>query len=332
MQAEYASPPGGAVARDSALPGRIIPDAAAPFRERFNLSSFTFSHSLAGHPLFEIPRLAELAKTMWGKGGGNVTCHTGETPFDQGWDNVRPKALSIVDAVARIRESGSWVLLKSVQEVPEYGALMERCLDELTELTGVALREEITWVDVYIFIGSPRSVTPYHMDPESTFLFQIHGEKDYHLFDPADRTILTEQEIERYYAGDLSAAKYKGDNQSQAQVHHLRPGVGLHQPVRAPHWVKYGDDFSVTLSILFLMRQYTRQAKIYQVNHFLRQLGRQPTPPGRSALRDSLKVLALSSPGHRPKTKSDLLRHGLSRLDMAKKLAGRLTRGHVPAQ
>ena len=297
------------------LPDRILETRNQCFREQFNRSSFQFSHNLAAHPLFEIPRLVELANSLLNKDKTKVAFYSADLPLTAGWKHKAPrKAMSVEEAIACIEESGSWVLLKSVQEVPPYRAVLEQCLRELEELTGAPLQKEITWVDAYIFIASPRSVTPYHIDHESNFLLQIHGEKDINLFDPNDRSVLTDEEIEYYYIGHLSGAKYREENQSKASVYHLTPGTGVHHPARAPHWVKNGDGFSVSLSINFCMRQYDLQARVYQANHYLRKLGIRPTPPGLSPLRDGLKIRALGSIPRirKPKTKYELLRYGIA--------------------
>jgi hypothetical protein len=294
----------------SELPPRIFNHSAGEFATDFNRAPFQLSHNLADHPLFEIPRLTELAKQMWVQGGGNVTFHVGEKPIDERWDNVKRQRLSILDAIAEIETSGSWILIKSIQNVPEYDAVLKKGMEELKELIGEHVDEEIAWLDAYLFIASPHAVTPYHIDAESTFLMQIHGEKDYNLIDPNDRSILTEEEIEGYYVGDLSAATFKEECQGKAFVVHMAPGVGLHQPARSPHWVKNGDDFSVTLSFLFLTHEYAKQARIYQANHYLRKLGMSPTQPGRSAMRDGVKKLVFSNLWHKPKSKYELLRYG----------------------
>jgi hypothetical protein len=281
------------------------------FSEQFNRSSFGFSHNLAAHPLFELPRLVELAKAL---GEKQIAFYSSELPIDQGWKRKLPRQLlPVEEAIARISESGSWVLLKSVQNDPQYGALLGDCVEELERLTAVPLSREITWIDAYIFLASPGSLTPYHIDHEANFLLQIHGQKDVSVFDPNDRSVLTEQEIERYYVGYMNGAKYREENQCKAKVYRLTPGTGVHHPMRAPHWVQNGDSYSVSLSINFCLRQYDRQAKIYQANHYLRKLGIRPTPPGASPLRDAAKVFALSPPRVRkPRNKYELLRYGIA--------------------
>lgn len=315
---------------DSKLPTKIFNHSAGEFAKGFNRTPFKLSHNLANHPLFEIPRLTELAKRIWSQGGGNVTFHVGEKPIDEKWDNVSRQRFSILDAVAQINTSGSWILIKSIQNIPEYGAILKKGMDELEELIGDRLKEKISWLDAYLFIASPHAVTPYHIDAESTFLMQVHGEKDYNLFDPNDRSILTEEEIEGYYVGDLSSATYKEECQSKAFVVHMEPGIGLHQPARAPHWVRNGDDFSVTLSFLFLTHEYAMQARVYQANHYLRKFGMTPSEPGKSALRDGLKKLVFGNLWHKPKNKYELLRYGHDKYKAPINLMRKIARRFAP--
>ncbi|MEH2260075.1 cupin-like domain-containing protein [Nostoc sp.] len=307
---------------DAKLPEQIIETDISNFRENFNSSHFMFSHNLAGHALFEIPRLVELANTMLSQGRTNkIQSYISKVPVEQKW-NQRPGIKQINEAIAHIGESDSWVMLEDVQVDSEYAALVDQIITELETLTGKPLRQQMTWLGAYIFIGSPNSITPYHIDSELNFLFQIQGKKDMSLFNQNDHSVLSEEEIEKFYVGDLNVANYKEENQSKARVYHLQPGKGLHHPILAPHWAKNDNNVSVALSILFYLRPYDLKARIYQVNSYLRRLGLEPTPPGKSPLKDRIKILALGLlSDRRPKNKFMLLRSGVLRL---KSLEGRL--------
>ncbi len=312
--------------RNVGLPNRVIAADAGSFRDKFNRSSFEFSHNLRDHPLFDLRRLSALGQSLWPR--SMASFHSCDIPLNKGWSLAPSRVATIEDAIERIGESGSWVLLKGVQEDPDFLDLLNQCIRELEDLTEVPLRREITWMDAYVFIASPGSLTPYHMDHEANFLFQITGEKLMNVFDANDRSVLTDSEIERYYAGDFSAAKYRDENQTKASVYHLGPGMGLHHPVRAPHWVRNGDAPSITLSILFFLREYDLEARIYQVNSYLRRLGLTPVPPGRSRFRDSLKRSALGAISRRgkPRTKYEALRSGMTRLEAPIRFGMRLLR------
>jgi len=313
------------------LPPRIFNHSAAEFSDDFNRLPFQLSHNLADHPLFDLARIEQLAERIWSEGGGDVTFHVAEKPIDGKWEDVRRQRRSLLDAIANIQTSDSWILIKGIQKVPEYDAILRKGIDELDEIVGDHLKEKIAWLDAYLFIASPHAVTPYHIDGESTFLMQVHGEKDYNIIDPNDRSIITDVEIENYYVGDLSAARFKDECPDKAFVIHMKPGVGLHQPARSPHWVTNGDEFSVTLSFLFLTHEYTMHARVFQANHYLRKLGFSPVGPGRSAVRDSVKKVMFGNLWHKPRNKYELLRYGHDKYKAPMNLLRKIARRPAPA-
>jgi hypothetical protein len=302
------------------LPTEIIKSDSRDFANKFNYKPFEFIHHLAEHPLFEIPRLVELANTIAVEyGREKVTCLASNIEAHQKWSDMTHKE-QIAETISQIEKSGSLVLIKSAHLETEYNILMNQILAELEELTGVPLKQEITWPEAYIFISSPNSVTPYHIDHESNFLFQISGAKDIHLFDPFDRSILTEQEIEEYFAFDLESATYKEEHQTKAFSYHLNSGKAVHHPSLAPHWVRNGNQVSVSLSINFCMRSIDLNARVYQVNHFLRKLGINPTPPGQSLIKDRLKMMAMGAfVKSKPDIKNDVVFSGVTRFKKSMK-------------
>ncbi|MDE1992102.1 MAG: hypothetical protein KGI75_06340 [Rhizobiaceae bacterium] len=286
------------------------------FRSDFNKKSFQFSHNLVGHRLFSLPRLAELAKTLLADTTTrSVRWQAGGAPVDAGWAvPLNEKVESVNEAISNLAESGSWVLLYSVQRDPEYRALLDQLMSEILSDTGCR-REDVTWEDAYIFLASPNAVTPYHIDHEATFLFQVHGNRTANIWDANDRSVLQEKEIEKYYAGDLNAAKYTVEKQAKATVYALNQGTGVHHPSKAPHAFKNGDIYSIALGIHFCVRECDQQAATYQMNYLLRRVGLKPTPPGKSAWRDKLKMSIIGMFADKnPKTKHDMLRSGFKKL------------------
>jgi hypothetical protein len=117
---------------------------------------------------------------------------------------------------------------------------------------------------------------------------QVHGDKQLNVFPPDDREVVTEQEIERFYTTDTNAAIYRPHLQDRADVITLRPGLGVHIPVHAGHWLRNGDNISISVSINY--HSYAgERASLYFVNHYLRKFGIAPTPPFRSPLLDAVK-------------------------------------------
>lgn len=267
------------------------------FGEHFNHSSFSFRHSLAHHPLFTLPRLAELAETILTRGNPRNFTHYVASDIDAGTRlPSREPGARVAHAVARIGESGSWIKLTSAQDVdPEYRRLTDRVLEEIEDRTRVAIRREMTWLGATIFVASPGTITPYHIDHTPNFLLQIQGTKQVNVFDQTDRSVLTEEEIERFYIGDEGAACYRESSQAKANVYDLLAGDGVHHPGLAPHWVKNGSEISVALSVAFCLRSLDRLAGVYQANHYLRRLGRRPAPLGQSPWIDALKIHAFGA-------------------------------------
>jgi hypothetical protein len=298
-------------------PERMLRADAVTFGHFFNRRSFTFAHSLAGNPLFTLPRLARLADTMLAAGDRRrFLALGGESATAGSRLSSLPREQPLASTVAELGARRNWVKLSNADLFDqEYRELLERLLDELAILGRFARRTEISWSSLTVFLASPGIVTPYHMDHESNFLLQVAGEKDLFLFDGNDPAVLSEQDIERYYLGDQLAARYSAELQPRAAAYRMVPGVAAHHPPLAPHWVQNGTAVSVSVSIGFCMRSFDRRARIYQVNHYLRRLGLSPATPGRSALRDRLKSGALGLLAkRRPVTPDDVMYSGLRRL------------------
>ena len=237
--------------------------------------------------------------------------------MDAKWSHLPPseQVASVSDAIQNLDKSGSWVVLYRVQNDPEYSAILEQALDDIEEMIGEPLRPEITWKDSYIFMGSPHAVTPYHIDHETAFLMQVHGNRLAHLWDQKDRSVLTEKELENYYTGDLGAGTYVEANQPKAYVYNMDAGKGVHHPVLAPHYYKNGDTYSVACGVHLCLREADQRGRAYQVNALLRKLGLNPTPVGQSPWKDNLKIRALNLLDDKhPKTKYALIRSGYKRI------------------
>jgi hypothetical protein len=179
-------------------------------------------------------------------------------------------------------------VLKFVETDPEYSQLLDACLAEIAAIAeplnlGMDQRES------FIFVSSPGSVTPYHIDPECNFLLQIRGRKTVHQFPAQDRSLITEEELEQFFAGGHRNLKYREEFADRAQTFLLQPGEGLHFPVAAPHWVQNEDEVSISYSITFRTRQSLRRCAVHRFNAGLRRWGWTPTPVGRSPWRDELK-------------------------------------------
>jgi hypothetical protein len=258
---------------------------AEVFRTNFDVKPFLSRHRLVDHALFALPRLVELSRALPKE---QVEYNAGDLAVNQDPSLTPQTGLSVEETIRRIEDCKSWMVLKNVEADPEYRDLLHACLADVERLNhprarGICKRE------AFIFISSPGSVTPYHMDPECNFLLQIRGWKQVSMFDASDRSLVTEEQLERFYSGVHRNMVFKDEYQEKAVVFQLRTGEALHFPVTAPHWVKNGDAVSISFSITFQTRVTERRATIYAINHALRQRGYHPRPFGRSRFRDALK-------------------------------------------
>jgi hypothetical protein len=303
---------------------RILQACPKEFKSSFNLHPFKFHHTLHRSGLFEIPRIVELAKRMIEKNGdycaldfrhGSIGTKFGSNAMDA-TSNAIQKNERLDEAVSHLGENGTWIKLVRVQSYDaEYARVLDVITSELESLSGFPLRKDMTLVTMTLVLSSPNIATPFHLDHETNFLFQVQGLKDVCLFPATDRELVRDQEVENYYSGDFDAVLYRQEMQERGTVFRLAPGEVVHHPALAPHWVKNGDNISVSISINYCMKSLEKRARVYQANYFLRRMGLKPVPPGLSPLRDSLKWRFISTFEHRnPTTFSEVVHTPVNRL------------------
>jgi hypothetical protein len=267
---------------------RLFEVGRETFRLHFDRSSFEFQHRLADHPLFELPRLMKLAEKTAQTRPDDLYYDSGDVRVDQRWDQTPRGSFSIIEVMERIEHSGAWIILHKAHLDPDYNVVLRKCMAELEDLIGVNLDRVMRVQEIILFVTSPKRITAYHIDRECNFLLQIRGSKTMSVFDPNDRVVLSEEELERFWSVDNNAAIYKPEYQDRARVYRMTPGTVVHLPVNAPHWVRNDDNVSVSVSINFQFRDHIR-GNVYRANYAIRRLGLQPTPPGQSKIADALK-------------------------------------------
>lgn len=256
---------------------------ARAMREDFDRRPFALRHRLCAHPLFALPRLIALARRLPPE---CIEYNAGDLPVGQDPRATPRNGLGAEETLRRIARCGSWMVLKDVQRDPDYAALLGDCLADLRV-------PDMRLAQGFVFVSSPGAVTPFHMDPEHNFLLQVAGRKTIYVFDPADREVLAEEDLERFYAGAHRNLAWRETWQPRARAFVLSPGDGVHVPVTAPHWVQNGGAVSVSFSVTFRSRASERRAQVYAMNARLRRRGRVPAPYGASAFRDALKGFSL---------------------------------------
>jgi hypothetical protein len=264
---------------------RLLEIDAEQFSESFARRPFTVRHSLSEHPLLSVESLAQLAERI---PAGSVEHNRGDVPEVLSNGDAPQEDLSPGEIARGIETNGCWMVLKHIEQDPEYKRLLDETLDEVAPLVsdregGMHRREG------FIFLSAPNSVTPSHIDPEHNFLLQVRGWKEMNVGRFTDPR--AEQELlERYYSGGHRNLEWKPDD---ATTYRLDPGHGIYVPVHAPHFVRNGDSVSVSLSITWFTPAIERDARVHALNARLRRLGISPAGPGQRAAADQAKAGAV---------------------------------------
>jgi hypothetical protein len=262
------------------------PASAQLFRNEFDRTAFAFSQSLDRAECFSYPALLEIAKRFEARRSGFHVEEEDTTP-GKGW-SINSARKTLVENLEEIEHTHSFVMLKRVHQEPEYKQILEDCIREVCDLTGIDIRKRYRDPLMTVMVTSPFRVTPYHMDAEATLLMQIQAVKSIYIFDGNDRAVLPTTELERYWTGDINAVTYKPELQDRAKTFELVPGGGVFFPVTFPHWVQNGPDVSISVSINF-KRVLDNKADVYRVNSRLRKIGLHPKDPGNAQVIDNAK-------------------------------------------
>src|SRR5262245_4364753 len=145
--------------------------------EKLNLQPTVLSHDLADHPLFSLPRLADLARLLR-KNGRTVMHKTAQATVNTGatWTDFRDDD-DVGASIENAGQSKTWVDMTDTDLDPDYRAFRDQLVGEVSTLIGRDLVKEGAWTTGHIFVASPNSVTHCHIDSETNFLFIMKGTK-----------------------------------------------------------------------------------------------------------------------------------------------------------
>lgn len=263
--------------------------ARGAFAAAYPAQATALTHTLYGHPLFALDALAALAERL---PASHVEHSFGRLKVDQDPGEVRRAAMPVGEIVRTIDDNGCWMVLKKVDADPAYAALIDALLAEIAPVvapaTGAYRRRE-----AFVFLSSPDSVTPFHMDPEHNILLQIAGSKTMTVYPAGDPDIVPQDVHEAFHRGARHRnMRHDPAFDAQAQPFAMQPGDAVYVPVKAPHWVQNGPARSISFSITWRSRLSDGEARLHRVNDRLRRAGVTPGAPGARPLTDAAKVAA----------------------------------------
>ena len=142
----------------------------------------------------------------------------------------------------------------------------------------------------FFFIASPNSVTPVHIDIEFSLLLQFRGTKTV-SFGRWESDAVRRREVNRYWEGSHGRIEAMPE---EMVSFHLSPGQGVYIPPCTPHWVTYGPETSMSVTLAFHTAASTRERRVEDFNSLARRLHLNPREPGRSAVVDTAKIGAIA--------------------------------------
>jgi len=252
----------------SSIEAAVFPEGArADFAAAYPDRAATLSHGLAGHALLTLEALAGLAERM---PAACVEYNLGKLPLGVRAEDTPSNGLSLGETIRTIETNGSWAVLKNVERDADYGALLDRALGELSPLvereTGPMLHRQ-----AFIFLSSPGSVTPFHMDPEHNILLQIKGQKTMTVFPAGDEELVPAVQSEAFHAGGHRNLNWREGFRDRGMAVTLLPGDAIHVPVKAPHFVENGPSVSVSLSVTWRSERSVAEGELHSLNALLRR-------------------------------------------------------------
>ena len=184
-----------------------------------------------------------------------------------------------------------WAVLKNIEQVPEYQALLMALLEELRPRIEATTGELLT-PQGFVFISSPNAVTPYHFDPEHNILLQLQGSKVMTQFPAGDPRYAPDEVHESYHLGGPRELPWDDALLAGGTPFAIEPGEAVYVPVMAPHFVRNGPAPSLSLSITWRSEWSYAEAGSRCFNGLVRKLGVSPRAPGRWPANNQVKSLA----------------------------------------
>ncbi len=263
------------------------------FETLFPNKPFRITHELKDEPLLTLPSILELVKKM---PGDRIEYNSGKAGVTQDPNATPLVDLSPEEIVAQVETAGAWMVLKRIEIVPEYEALLENALLSVAHSQGHSSLKEAGFSDVqgFLFVSSPNSTTPFHLDSEDNFFAQIHGDKQFNIFDNDDRSIASEDQIEHSLTKHRNMPFDESYN-SRVMANELKPGEGVFVPYLWPHYIRTRDTYSISIAITWKTRDVQKRNRLYVANSMLRDRGFAQKAPGVNPAWDAAKVAFIST-------------------------------------
>ncbi len=264
--------------------------------QHLDREAFKFAHKLVGHPALSIENLAKALPAL-----PTERVYFSERLLKNGDDFESklcveaPNSRPIAEIIENIRVSDSYVMVNGPEAHPSFAPLYRELIADVEKaMRQRGVGHQAIDPRLYLFIASPNSITPFHIDRYSSFLMQFRGSKSVTVFPQWDERVVSAENREAYVARSKTQLPWNQENETLATTFAFKPGEAIHTPFTAGHHVRNGaEDISISMSIFFNTPQNLAWRNALSFNHMarplLRRFGMSPAPVGRNAWRDASK-------------------------------------------
>lgn len=245
-------------------------------------------HRLMEHPLLQPGQLVDFGRRL--ERAAQLYSFSNDATAAANFNEVgstHPNRKSAQETLQDISNARAWMLLRHVQADPAYRALVDSVLDEIKpqiEHRDPGMCYRAGW----IFVSSPHTVTPFHIDRNHGILLQVSGTKTVYVWDPDDVMVVSDRARDWFHGHrELALVQWKEEFRARAHVFHLQPGMGVYMPLTSPHMVETSDEPSITLSLSYNTRASRRNALLHVVRDRMRGLGIGLPPVGQRPFFDA---------------------------------------------
>jgi mannose-6-phosphate isomerase-like protein (cupin superfamily) len=253
----------------------------------------TLSHDLAGRPEFTLDAIGAVAATLDPK---DMERHAADIPVLHASGAVRRLQQSFAEIVDLDAPTPWWIMLAgALGQTAPYDALAADLAAPWSQPTIEAEGGPVGPRFVTIFVSSPRSVVPHHIDYQHNVLVQLAGTKEVTIGTIPDAAV--EQCV-------TSANRNMLVPPETTETFVLGPGDGLYIPPRTPHSVIGSQGISISFSSMWNTAWCETERKACYWNAWLRRHGITPHAPSGGRMVDRVKASTADRHGRKARRRT----------------------------
>lgn len=258
----------------------------------FDREPFMFKHRLLGHPSLKMSNLARMIPTLpdW-----QVHYSSGKLKRSDNFETAHrdhANGMSIEETIDTLKTSNSYIMIREPDRDGSFHPLYRELMKDVRGVLDAAgTTGQPNDPKMYLFISSPDSITPFHIDRYTNFLMQFQGSKQISVFPQWDPAVMNADVRESLVAYSGKRPLWRPEMDALATPYDFQPGDTLHIPFVAGHHVRNGpNEVSISLSLFFKTDDNLMLTDAMVFNDHLRRLKLNPAGVGASRWRDAAKA------------------------------------------